>query len=42
MRIGRYLRTMGRMTTQEGKSENVEVALDTCAEIDTIDSDFAQ
>jgi len=42
MRIGSYLRTMGKIKVLDSDSEDVEIALDTCAEIDTIDIEFAK
>ena len=42
MRIGSYLRTMGKLNVLDGKLEDVGIALDTCAEVDTIDIKFAR
>jgi RNase H-like domain found in reverse transcriptase/Reverse transcriptase (RNA-dependent DNA polymerase)/Integrase zinc binding domain/Chromo (CHRromatin Organisation MOdifier) domain/Integrase core domain len=42
MRTGDYLRTMGQLNVLDSEPENVEIALDTCAEIDTIDVKFAR
>ena len=41
MRVGSYLRTMGKLNAL-GDTEDVEIALDTCAEIDTICTEFAK
>ena len=40
MRTGDYLRTIGKLSVLEDELEDVEVALDTCAEVDTISVDF--
>jgi hypothetical protein len=40
--MGEYLRTTGKLNVLESDPEDVEVALDTCAEIDTISVGFAK
>ena len=40
MRTGDYLRTMGKLNVLDSEPEDVEVALDTCAEIDTVGVEF--
>jgi len=42
MRTGSYLRTMGKLNTLDDDPEDVEIALDTCAEVDTICIEFAR
>jgi len=42
MRIGDYLRTTGQLNVPGDDPEDVEIALDTCAEIDTISEEFAR
>ena len=42
MRTGDYLRTMGKLNVLDSKPEDVEIALDTCAEIDTVGVEFAR
>ena len=42
MRIGDYLRTKGKLINDNEEAEDIEVALDTCAEIDVISIDFAK
>ena len=42
MRTGNYLRTMGKLSGLDDDLEDVEVALDTCAEVDTICVEFAK
>ena len=41
MRTGDYLRTMGKLSLLDC-SEDVEVALDTCAEIDTVSVEYVK
>jgi transposase InsO family protein len=42
MRIGDYLRTKGKLLNGNAGPENIEVSLDTCAEVDVIDIEFAK
>ena len=42
MRTGSYLRTMGKLNTLDDNPEDVEIALDTCVEVDTIYIEFAR
>jgi transposase InsO family protein len=42
MRIGEFLRTKGKLVHGTTEPEDIEVALDTCAEIDIISIDFAK
>lgn len=42
MRTGDYLRTMGKLNVLDSDPEDVEIALDTCAEIDTVSVEFAR
>jgi len=42
MRTGSYLRTMGKLNTLDDDPEDVEIALDTCVEVDTICIEFAR
>jgi hypothetical protein len=37
MRIGDYLRTTGKLVNGNAVFEDIEIALDTCAEVDVID-----
>jgi hypothetical protein len=39
MRTGEYLRTIGKLNVLKSDPEDVEVALDNCAEVDTVDVD---
>ncbi|KIX01154.1 uncharacterized protein Z518_08879 [Rhinocladiella mackenziei CBS 650.93] len=42
MRTGDYLRTMGKLNVRDRDPEDVEIALDTCAEIDTVGVEFVK
>ena len=42
MYTGNYLRTIGKLNVRDSDLEDVEVALDTYAEIDTISIKFAK
>jgi len=42
MRTGNYLRTMGKLGIPDNEPKDVEIALDTCAEVDTVGVDFAK
>ena len=42
MRMGRYLRTGGRLISDSTTAEDIEIALDTCAEVDVVGIDFAR
>ena len=42
MRIGDCLRTKGKLVNGNADAEDIEIALDTCAEIDIISIDFAK
>ena len=42
MRMGDYLCARGQLSVLDGDPENIEIALDTCAEINTIGVDFAK
>src|ERR1700754_75838 len=41
MRIGDYLRTEGKLINGKADAEDIDIALDTCAEVDVISIDFA-
>jgi hypothetical protein len=42
MRTGDYLRTTGKINVLGDKAEDVDIALDTCAEIDIVDVEYAR
>ena len=42
MRTGSYLRTMGKLNTLDDNPEDVEIALDTYVEVDTIYIEFVR
>ena len=42
MRVGRYLRTKGRLISEGTMVKDIDIALDTCAEVDVIGIDFAK
>jgi transposase InsO family protein len=42
MRTGDYLRTMGKINVSDSDPEEVEIALDTCAEVDIVGVEFAK
>jgi hypothetical protein len=42
MRTGDYLRTMGKINVSDSDPEEVEIALDTCAEVDIVGVKFAK
>jgi hypothetical protein len=42
LRIGRYLRTRGKLISDSTAAEDIDIALDTCAEVDVVGIDFAR
>ena len=42
MRLGNYLRIMGKLHLLDSDPEDMEIALDTCVEVDTISVEFVK
>ena len=42
MRTGDYLRIVGKLNVRDSDLEDVEIALDTCVEVDTVSVEFTR